>query len=77
MEKVSILGVDLAKASFTVCGLDEKGKKVLTKEYRTDAFKKFYGSNSPLELFYFVLTDGCAEGPPVFVEKHHPNLAFE
>ncbi|MCX6125917.1 MAG: IS110 family transposase [Proteobacteria bacterium] len=41
MQKVSILGVDLAKASFTVCGLDEKGTKVLTKEYRTHSFKNF------------------------------------
>jgi transposase len=51
MQKVSILGVDLAKASFTVCGLDDKGKKVLTKEYRTDAFKSFLSKSEKMTVF--------------------------
>jgi transposase len=40
MKKVSILGVDLAKASFTICGLDEKGLKILTKEIAAEKFKE-------------------------------------
>ena len=50
MQKVNILGVDLAKASFTVCGLDPKGKKVLTKEYRTGAFKDFLANSEKMTV---------------------------
>jgi len=45
MENISILGVDLAKASFTICGLDVKGKKVLEREMRPDKFNDFLNKN--------------------------------
>ncbi len=50
MEKVSILGVDLAKASFTACGLDEKGNKVLRREFRTDSFKAYLGKSEKITV---------------------------
>ncbi len=50
MGKVSILGVDLAKACFTVCGVDDDGKKVLTKEFRTESFKKFLVSSDKMTI---------------------------
>jgi transposase len=44
MKKISILGVDLAKASFTICGLDEKGNKVIGKDMKPERFREYLGA---------------------------------
>lgn len=50
MKKIITLGVDLAKSSFTVCGLDEKGNVVLTKEFRAESFKNYLAKSEKMTV---------------------------
>ena len=51
MQKISTLGVDLAKSSFTVCGLDSAGKQILRREYKRESFATFTAKLEPCSIF--------------------------
>ena len=51
MLRISTLGVDLAKSSFTVCGLDAAGKQILRKEFKREAFATFIAGLEPCKIF--------------------------
>lgn len=51
MVRVNTLGVDLAKSSFTVCGLDVSGSQVLRKEFKREAFAIFLAGLEPCKIF--------------------------
>ena len=51
MERISILGIDLAKSSFVVCGLDKSGKQVLRREFSRFKFAEFIVKMDACEVF--------------------------
>jgi transposase len=51
MERGSILGIDLAKSSFVVCGLDKDGKQVLRQEFSRVKFAEFIDNTDPCDVF--------------------------
>jgi transposase len=51
MERVSTLGIDLAKSSFVVCGLDKAGKQVLRSEFNRHKFAEFIAKTDACEVF--------------------------
>jgi transposase len=51
MERFSTLGIDLAKSSFVVCGLDKAGKQVLRSEFNRHKFAEFIAKTDACEVF--------------------------
>ena len=51
MERISTLGIDLAKSSFVVCGLDKSGKQVLRREFSRFKFAEFIAKTDPCDVF--------------------------
>jgi transposase len=51
MFRITTIGVDLAKSSFTVCGLNSAGDQVLRKEFRREAFATFIANLEPCKIF--------------------------
>lgn len=51
MQRISTLGVDLAKSSFTVCGLDSAGNQILRREFKRVAFAAFTAKLEPCKIF--------------------------
>lgn len=51
MERISTLGIDLAKSSFVVCGLDKAGKQVLRREFNRLKFAEFIAKTDACEVF--------------------------
>lgn len=51
MKEVITIGIDLAKTSFTVCGLDAQGNRVVRKEFRNDSLKRFLAQLPKCEVF--------------------------
>lgn len=51
MERISTLGIDLAKSSFVVCGLDKAGKQVLRREFNRSKFAEFIDNTNPCDVF--------------------------
>ena len=47
MEKVSTIGLDVAKSVFQVHGVDAQGKVVVTKRLRRDAVLAFFANLAP------------------------------
>ena len=59
MEKVSTLGVDLAKNSFQLCGMNRKGKILFNKKVNRDKFLNFV-NNLDIDSDFLVASEACA-----------------
>ena len=51
MERISTLGIDLAKSSFVVCGLDKAEKQVLRREFNRLKFAEFIANPDGCDVF--------------------------
>jgi len=59
MKKISTLGIDLAKNSFQVCAMDEKGKVLFNKKLKRDKFLSFT-INLELSTNHIVAMEACS-----------------
>ena len=65
-KEVSVLGIDLAKSSFSLHGIDKEGRKVVSRKVNryelVESWSGFLGQESAL----FKVENGLKQGPVFF-----------
>ena len=75
MNKISVIGLDLAKNVFQIHAVDEQGEVVLRKSLRRSRMQPFFAKLPPC-LIAMEAYDGAQDGTSVYkaLPKGHPCL---